>query len=72
MVLLLGQQSFMGQSTSLAASVELSICFVFAHHSISPDFCPGPSHLLLNKIRIILEKQSLTLRSVDVAKTTGS
>lgn len=46
--------------------------FVFAHHSISPGFCPRPSHLHLNKIRIIPEKQSLTIRSVDVAKTTGS
>ena len=69
---LTGTVQFYGQSTSLAASVKLSICLVFTPHSTSLDFHHGPSHLLLNKIRIISEKQSLTLRSVDVAKTMPS
>lgn len=49
------------QPGDLVSKVELFTCFVFAHHSIFPDFCLGPSYLLLSKIRIIPKKQRFTL-----------
>lgn len=65
-------KQFYGQSTSLAASaaskVELLTCSLFAHHSLFPDFCLGPSYLCLSKIRSFSHINN-HLMSVDVTET---